>query len=360
MNRIEWNRNSTILDSMFQAIGRTPLVRLKRILDDYNIKSEILCKIEFTNPTGSIKDRIYYQMITKAIQTGALRHDMEIVEASTGNAGISCAFVGRMLGYRVTIIMPEGMSEERKKLMRSLGAEIITTPGAESDIDLCIEKLRMIIERNPGRFWHPDQFTNPDNVSAHFNSTGPEIWEQTQGHVDCFLASQGTGGTLTGTGRYLKERNPSILLYAVEPSEAPMLSRREWGTHDIEGIGDGFVPSNLDLSQLTGVVTTSSHEAIDMSKKLAEEGILCGISSGCNVAAAVKVAKTHPELRRIVTIVNDSSQRYFSTALFDTRKIAEIPDRQHPVDEYTTRLLESYGKKWEIITLDLSVMSGQD
>jgi len=347
---IEWNRVSTVADDIFQTIGRTPLVNLRRIPKSEGIKARLLVKLEYLNPTGSLKDRIYYEMIKKAIQRADLRPGMEILEASTGNAGISCAFVGTTLGYKVTVVMPSGMSLERQKIIRAYGAEVITTPGAESDVDLCLEKIAELKRAYPERYWEPGQFSNPDNVAAHYKTTGPEIWEQTDGHVDCFLASQGTGGTLTGVGRFLKEKNRDVALYAVEPAETPILSHRRWGTHKIEGIGDGFVPRNLDLSHIKGIITTSSEESIEMAKRLSrEEEIFCGISSGCNVIAAIKAAKKHPEFRTIVTMVNDTGQRYFSTELCGETKHVEIPQREHPLDDYTIEQLNKYQSDWEII-----------
>lgn len=350
MSEIDWAKNAGAIENVFEAIGRTPLVKLRRIPRTQGVGSNILCKIEYMNPTGSLKDRIYYEMLMRAIERDHLKNGMVIIEASTGNAGISCAFVGRMLGYKVIVVIPAGMSRERTKMIRAMGAEVVTTPGAESDVDLCLEEIRQMIRAHPGEYWHPDQYTNPDNINAHLRTTGPEIWEQTKGCVDCFLASQGTGGTITGVGRYLRSKNPKVLLYAVEPAEAAILSRREWGTHRIEGIGDGFVPRNLDLSQLTGIVTTSSDEAIEMARHLTEEGIICGISSGCNVAAAIKVAKKHPELKNIVTMINDSGQRYFSTELYGGRKIVEIPVRKHLLDDYSVQQLNLYQDRWEVIS----------
>jgi len=347
---VDWQRSGEVLDGVFAAIGRTPLVRLSSIPNSRGISTDVLVKVEFTNPTGSLKDRIYYEMITKAISRGDLKPGMEILEASTGNAGISCTFVGTALGYRVTIVMPSGMSQERMKIIRAYGGNIITTPGGESDVDLCIKKIEELKKDAPDKYWEPGQFVNPDNVNAHFTNTGPEIWEQTGGKVDCFLASQGTGGTLTGIGRFLRQKNSKVSLYAVEPSEAPILSKRKWGTHEIEGIGDGFVPRNLDLSLLTGIVTTSSEESIEMARELCrKEGLLCGISSGCNVAAAVKVAKKHSDLKTVVTMINDTGTRYFSTRLFGEKKVLEIPDRGHQLDSYTLAQLNRCQSRWEII-----------
>jgi cysteine synthase A len=333
---------------LFDTIGRTPLVHLKRITPEGGAR--IAVKLEAVNPSGSLKDRIYREMIEQAEKRGDLRSGMTILECSTGNAGIACSFVGGRKGYEVIIVMPRGMSEERKKLIRAYGATIVETPGGESDVDLALEKLTEIKRAEPGRYWEPAQFSNPDNIAAHFKGTGPEIWEQTAGAVDAFVASQGTGGTLTGVGRYLKERKPGVRLFAVEPAECPLLSRRVWGSHKIEGIGDGFVPRNLDLALLDGIVTTTSDEAIEMARRLArEEGIFCGISSGCNVAAAVKIARKLPETRTIVTMINDTGQRYFSTALCGEEKLLDVPERDHPMDAYTKEQLDKHQPRWVLI-----------
>ncbi len=335
---------------MFDCIGRTPLVELGKICRSERISPKILAKLEYMNPTGSLKDRIYYEMITRAIERGDLKPGMEILEASTGNAGIACAFVATLLGYPATIVLPSGMSQERMKLIRAYGARIVNTPGGESDVDLCLGKIEELKHENPSKYWEPGQFANSDNINAHYRMTGPEIWEQTCGNVDCFVASQGTGGTLTGVGRVLREKNLKVLLYAVEPAEAPILSKRKWGTHKIEGIGDGFVPRNLYLAQLNGVVTTTSEEALSMARRLStSEGIFCGISSGCNVAAALKIARKHPKLDKIVTMINDTGQRYFSTELCGEPKSVEIPDREHPLDEYSVSELDKYQASWDII-----------
>jgi cysteine synthase A len=347
---VQWNRIKSVQQSVFGCIGRTPLVELRRICRAEKISTKILAKLEYVNPTGSLKDRIYYEMITRAIARRELKPGMEILEASTGNAGITCAFVAKLLGYPATIVLPSGMSQERMKLIRAYGATIVNTPGAESDVDLCIKKIEELKRGNPGKYWEPAQFANPDNVNAHYKTTGPEIWEQTKGKVDCFAASQGTGGTLTGVGKFLRKKNRKVLLYAVEPAEAPMLAKRRWGTHKIEGIGDGFVPRNLHLKLINGVVTTSSEEALNMARRLSiTEGIFCGISSGCNVAAAIKIARRHLKLRTIVTMINDTGQRYFSTELCGKPKSVEIPEREHPLDEHTLSELDKYQPSWEII-----------
>ena len=335
---------------MFGCIGQTPLVELRKICRAEKISTRILGKLEYMNPTGSLKDRIYYEMISRAIERGDLEPGMEILEASTGNAGIACAFVATLFGYPATIVLPSGMSQERMKLIRAYGARIVNTPGGESDVDLCLRKIEELKRENPGKYWEPGQFANADNVNAHYKTTGPEIWEQTGGHMGCFVASQGTGGTLTGVGRYLREKNPKVLLYAVEPAEAPILSKRKWGTHKIEGIGDGFVPRNLELAQLNGVVTTTSEEALKMARRLSTtEGIFCGISSGCNVVAALKIARKHPKLDAIVTMINDTGQRYFSTELCGEPKHVEIPEREHPLDTYSLSELDKYQSSWDII-----------
>ncbi len=345
---VSWQKQGKVAPSILESIGLTPLVRLNRVTGAIN--TDILVKLEWFSPTGSIKDRIYYRMITQAIESKTLRPGMEILETSTGNAGISCAFVGGLLGYPVTIILPDGMSIERSKIIKAYGANIIYTPGGESDVDLCLQKQEEIIRENPGKYWVPSQFTNQDNTLAHYLTTGPEIWEQTGGKVDAFVATQGTGGTLTGAGKYFRERNPKVLIYAGEPTEAPLLARRKWGSHGIEGIGDGFVPQNLDVSLLNGIFLATSAEAIEMAKRLSlEEGLFCGISSGANVVGAIKLAKRHPELKVIVTMLNDTGQRYFSTPLCGVEKDIEIPDREHPFDDYTIAELDKYQAGWEIV-----------
>ncbi len=347
---IEWNRNRTAFSSALDAVGRTPLVKLRSIPQVEGVRPSIYAKLEFMNPTGSLKDRIYYHMIASAVKRGELKPGMEILESSTGNAGIACVFVGGSFGYKVTIVMPEGMSIERRKMMMALGGEVITTPGGESDVDLCLEKIEEMRAKEPSKYWFPNQFSNPDNPRAHYETTGPEIWQQASGGVDALVLTQGTGGAVTGIGRFLRERNPGVRLYAAEPAEAPLLAERKWGTHSIEGIGDGFVPANLDLSILTGVVTVPSEEAISMTKRvMKEEGLLVGISSGANTAAALKVAKAHPGLRKIVVLFNDNSTRYFSTSLFDVEKRVEVPEREHPLDAYTREQLDAHQAKWEIL-----------
>ena len=237
--------------------------------------------------------------------------------------------------------MPKCMSNERKKTIQAYGAEIIFTEGAESDVDLVLEKVEEIKAKSTGKMWAVGQFSNVDNVSAHYTTTGPEIWEQTEGKVDAFVASQGTAGTVSGVGKYLKERNPDIIIFAVEPAECPILSGGKWGSHQVEGIGDGFIPDLLALDVIDGVIQATSVESIEMAKRLArEEGIFCGISSGCNVAAVLKLSRKYPKLQTIVTMINDNGLRYFTTALCGEKTEVEIPDRDHQISDETREKLK--------------------
>jgi cysteine synthase len=345
---ILWDTHRAALPSIAHAVGRTPLVRLNRVTD--GVKPPIYLKIEWYGPSGSLKDRIYLHMFERAEARGELKPGMRVLECSTGNAGIACAFVAAVKGYRCTIVMPEGMSDERKKIMRAYGADLVFTPGGESDVDLSLARLADIRGGDPTGYWVPGQFDNRDNVDAHYRTTGPEVWEQTGGIVGAFVASQGSGGTLTGVGRYLRERDKRVRLYAVEPAECALLARRQWGPHGIEGIGDGFIPDNLDVSQLSGVITAATTESVAMARRLAaKEGIFCGISTGCNVAAALKLAARHPDLVSIVTMANDTGQRYFTTALCGEAKRVEVPEREHPMDAKTERELDRYQAAWEIL-----------
>ncbi len=343
-----WNANAQSAQSLLDLIGRTPALELPRMGREMGIR--LLAKLEFFSPSGSLKDRAYLRMIESAEAAGQLQPGMTILECSTGNAGIACSLVSAVKGYPCVIVMPEGMSAERHKTIRAYGAELIFTPGGESDVDLALEKLEEITAAEPGRYWVPRQFDNPENVEAHYTTTAPELWEQCGGKLDAFVATQGTGGTLTAIGRYFKEKDPETRIFAVEPAECPLLSRREWGPHQIEGIGDGFVPRNLDLSILDGIVTVSSKEAIEMARRLArEEGIFTGMSSGANIVAAAKLAKRFPAMESIATMINDNGQRYFSTELFEDKREVEIPQREHPIDDYSLEQLEKYSGNWTII-----------
>jgi cysteine synthase A len=345
---ILWDAYRSALGSIAQAVGRTPLVRLDRVTD--GARPAIYLKLEWYGPSGSLKDRIYLHMFDRAEARGDLKPGMRVLECSTGNAGIACAFVAAVKGYGCTIVMPVGMSEERKKIMRAYGADLVFTPGGESDVDLALARLETIRRGDPQGYWVPGQFSNADNVDAHYRTTGPEIWEQCGGILGAFVDAQGSGGTLTGVGRYVRERDDRVRLYAVEPAECALLARRAWGPHGIEGIGDGFIPDNLDVALLSGVITTTTAESIAMARRLAaEEGIFCGISTGCNVAAALKLARRHPEMPAIVTMANDTGQRYFSTPLCGEDKHVEVPEREHPMDERTRRELDRYQAAWEIL-----------
>ncbi|MFB6360845.1 MAG: PLP-dependent cysteine synthase family protein [Halobacteriales archaeon] len=339
-----WDKSRTASDDIFASIGETPLLEI-----DTESDADVYGKLEFLNPSGSIKDRIYRAMITAAIERGDLEPGMEILECSTGNAGIACTFVGSQLGYDVTIVMPEGMSEERKKVIRAYGGELIETPGGESDVDLSMERVEEKLEESPGQYWFPNQFANHDNPRAHEETTGPEILEQFGGAPDAFVAGQGTGGTITGVGRALRQEREDVQLFALEPAEAPILSAREWGSHEIEGIGDGFVPRNLDPELMDGVVTVTSEDAINRSRWLAdEEGVFCGISSGANIEGAIKVAEAQG-LDSIATIICDTGMRYFSTKLFEDEYEIDVPDRDHPLDQRSIDVLETYQDSWTIL-----------
>jgi len=328
---IDWSKNKRMHRHIFDSVGNTPLVTLDKV---FTGKSTIAGKLEYFNPSGSLKDRILYRMVEAAEQRGDLKPGMAIIEGTTGNTGIATAMVGAVKGYPVVIVMPDGMSDERKKTILAYGAELVLTEGAESDVDIVIDKVREIKAANNGKMWEVAQFDNFDNALAHYQTTGPEIWEQTEGKIDAFVASQGTGGTISGVAKYLKEKNPTIKVYAVEPAECPILSGGDWGSHRIEGIGDGFIPEVLDLSILDGVIQTTSDESVFMAKELAKkEGIFCGISSGCNVVAAQKLIEKYPDLELVVTMINDNGLRYFSTELCGEADHPEIPERDHVISD---------------------------
>lgn len=343
---MQWERNGKILDNVLEAIGITPLIRLNRITDD--IKPEICVKLEYTNPSGSLKDRVVNQIVKAAEQRGDLKPGMILLEGTTGNTGISTAMVAAARGYKAIIVMPQGMSEERKKTIRAYGAELVLTPGAETDVDLVLEELDRIKARYGDKIFEIGQFVREDNLNAHIENTGPEIWEQTRGEVDIFIMCQGTGGTVTGTAKFLKEQNPNIKVFISEPADSPILSKGRIGQHKVQGIADGLIPEILDLQYVDGVALVSSEESIETAQQMArEEGIFCGISSGCNVAAAIKVARRYPEAKRIVTIVNDNGLRYLSTDLCGSEVCRELLDRDYQLSEAELKKLASY--KLEII-----------
>jgi cysteine synthase len=328
---VNWEGRRTPSTSILGTAGLTPLVRLDRVTAE--AAAEILVKLEYFGPSGSVKDRILPYMVGRAEERGDLRAGMTIIEATTGNTGIATAMTAAAKGYPAVIVMPAGMSDERKRAIQAYGAELVLTPGGESDVDLVLDRVRELKSASPGQYWEVSQFSNADNIEAHYRTTGPEIWEQTDGHIDAFIDAQGTGGTLTGVGKFLRERDADVQVFAIEPEECPILAGGGWGPHRIEGIGDGFIPDNLHLEALEGVVEVSSEEAIEMARRLArEEGIFCGISSGCNVVGALKLAAARPRLRQIVTIICDNGLRYLSTELLGESTPLEVPDREHPTN----------------------------
>ena len=345
---IAWDSNRRQGSTLLDSIGRTPLVRLQRVTP---AGVQILAKVEWYGPTGSVKDRIYAHMIERAEARGELRPGMTIIECTTGNAGIACSAVAAIKGYRCTIVMPEGMSLERKRMIQGYGAELVLTPGAGSDIDLALAKMRAIVAADPGAYFSPGEFENPDNPAAQLVS-GEEIWEQAEGRIDAVVGSQGTGGWISGVARALKAHDASILAFAVEPAECPLISEQRWGTHGIPGIGDGIIPHNLDLALMDGIVTATTQDALETARRLAhEEGLLCGPSSGINVASAHKIAARHPELRRIVTVIADTGQRYLSGELFGERATdVEEPVREHRIEKAILDQLAVHRERLEFIT----------
>jgi len=342
----DWERFRTPVESLLDAVGATPLVRLRRVSPTV----ELFAKVEWFGPTGSVKDRIYARMIHQAELRGDLRSGMTIIECTTGNAGIACAAVAAIKGYACTIVMPEGMSTERKRMIEAYGAELVLTPGAGTDIDLALQRMREIVDAAPGRYFFPGEFENPENPAAQ-EVSGEEIWEQTGGSVGAVVASQGTGGWISGVTRALKSHRPGVLAYAVEPAESPLISEERWGTHGVPGIGDGIVPENLDLALMDGIVVVETEESLEMARRLArEEGMLCGPSSGMNVVASLKVADKHPELASIVTVVADTGQRYLSGELLGERAEIEEPERDHGLDERTVALLREHRDRLEFIS----------
>jgi cysteine synthase A len=343
---IEWDANRRPARTLLDAIGRTPLVRLTRVAPE---GVELLAKVEWYGPTGSVKDRIYAHMLACAEQRGDLRAGMTIIECTTGNAGIACAATAAIMGYPCVIVMPEGMSPERKAMIRAYGAELELTPGAGTDIDLALARMREIVTGDPDRYFFPGEFENPDNPAAQALS-GEEIWQQTGGELDAVVASQGTGGWITGVARALKAHDLAVRAYAVEPAECPLISEQRWGTHGVPGIGDGIIPPNLDLAAMDGIVTAATEESLAAAARLArEEGLLCGPSSGMNVVAALKVATTHPEMRRIVTVIADTGQRYLSGELFGERPDVDEPERDHAIDPATLAQLAEHRDRLEFI-----------
>ncbi len=296
-----------IVESILDAVGCTPLVRLSRLSS-----GNVFAKAEFLNPGGSIKDRVAKHIIESALQEGRLRPGMTIIEATSGNTGIGLALVGRQRGYRVVCVMPENVSEERKKIIQAFGGEVLFVPAEES-LSGCLRKLQAMTQSEPERYFVANQFANPHNPEIHYRQTAPEIWNDMNGKIDFFVAGVGSGGTLQGIARFLKEKKPAVKIVAVEPSNSAALLGREPGLHQIQGIGDGFVPDVLDVNMVDMVFTVSDDEAIETTRRLSqEEGLLVGTSSGANVFAALNIDNGR---NRVVTVLPDRAERYFSTAL---------------------------------------------
>lgn len=304
-----------VAEDITQLIGNTPLVRLKRIARDLDV--ELLGKLESFNPLGSVKDRIGLAMIEDAERRGILRQGMTIVEPTSGNTGIALAFVAAAKGYRCVLVMPETMSLERRRILKALGAEILLTPG-DKGMKGAVEKAQELLREHPDYFM-PQQFENPANPEVHRRTTAEEIWRDTEGRVDIVVAGVGTGGTITGVGEILKARKPTVRMIAVEPEASAVLSGRPPGRHRIQGIGAGFIPKVLNREVIDEVIAVKDEEAIAMARRLAkEEGILCGISSGAALYAALKVAEREESKgKTVVVILPDTGERYLSTDLFE-------------------------------------------
>ena len=307
---------SKIYNGATELIGNTPLVRLAHIEKKYNLEARLLAKLEYFNPSGSVKDRIAKEMIEDAEKKGILRPGSVIIEPTSGNTGIGLAAIAAAKGYRLIIVLPETMSVERRNIIKAYGAEIVLTDGSKG-MKGAIEKAEELAGKTEGSFI-PGQFENPSNPEAHRKTTGPEIWEDTSGEVDIFVAGVGTGGTITGVGEYLKEKKPSVKVIAVEPETSPVLSKGTAGAHKIQGIGAGFIPKTLDTEVYNEIVAVSDADSFNYSRELAkEEGILTGISSGAALYAAIMEAKKPVNKgKTVVALLPDSGDRYYSTPLF--------------------------------------------
>lgn len=306
-----------IYKSVTELIGRTPLMELTNIEKNLNLNTRILAKLEYLNPAGSVKDRVASAMIDDAEKKGLLKEGSVIIEPTSGNTGIGLAAVAASKGYRLIITMPETMSIERRNLMKAYGAEVILTDGSEG-MTGAIRKAEELAASIPDSFI-PSQFTNQANPDAHLKSTGPEIWNDTDGQIDVFVAGVGTGGTISGIGKYLKSKNPDIKIIAVEPADSPVLTEGRAGTHKIQGIGAGFIPETLDTEIYDEVITVDHNDAYSLGKLTANnEGILIGISSGAALWAAVQLAeRSENKGKTIVVLLPDSGERYLSTPMFE-------------------------------------------
>ncbi len=306
-----------IYNSVAELIGNTPLLKLNNLTASHRIPATVLGKMECFNPAGSAKDRVALSMLDTAEKDGKITKGATIIEPTSGNTGIGLASVSTARGYKVILTMPDTMSIERRNLLKAFGAEIVLTEGSKGMIG-AIEKALELSKNTPGSFI-PSQFDNPANPQAHYNTTGPEIWNDTDGKVDIFVASVGTGGTLSGTGKYLKEQNPNVKIVAVEPFDSPLLSKGYAGPHKIQGIGANFVPENLDRDVIDEIIAVKSDDAMLTAKEIAKtEGVLVGISSGATCFAALELAR-RPENKgkTIVALLPDTGERYLSTGMFD-------------------------------------------
>ena len=305
-----------VYSKIIDTIGKTPLVELTNLEKKYNLKARIIAKVESFNPGGSVKDRIAKAMIEKAEKEGLINQDTVLVEPTSGNTGIGLSMVAASKGLRIILTMPETMSIERRNLLKAYGAELVLTEGAKG-MKGAIAKAEELAKEIPNSFI-PSQFTNMANPNIHYLTTGPEIFEDLEGNIDFFVAGVGTGGTLSGTGKYLKEKKPSIKAVAVEPETSPVLSKGTPGPHKIQGIGAGFVPATLDTSIYDEIITIGNEEAFEMGRESARiEGLLVGISSGAAMKAAIKIAQREENAgKTIVVLLPDTGERYLSTAMF--------------------------------------------
>ncbi len=305
-----------IYDSIDQLIGHTPLLRLKKTQEQLGLKATLIVKLEYFNPGGSVKDRVGLAMIEQAEKLGKLNKDTVIIEPTSGNTGIGIALVATSRGYKTVIVMPETMSIERQKLIKAYGAQLVLTDGSKGMAG-AIQKADELVKEY-GNAILAGQFVNPANPLAHYMTTAREIWEDTDGEVDIFVAGIGTGGTLSGVGKYLKEKKPTVRIVGVEPSSSPVITQGKGGAHKIQGIGAGFIPSTLDTSVYDEIITVNDEDAMSASRELSKrEGVLVGISSGAALQAAIEIAKrSENEGKTVVAVLPDTGERYLSTELF--------------------------------------------